>query len=48
MDGLADFSVHWNPVSQRWELQIDYHGFLFSKQVESQNVVPSTDIGRKR
>jgi hypothetical protein len=30
MDGLSDFSVHWNPVSQRWELQIDYHGFLLS------------------
>jgi hypothetical protein len=30
MDGLSDFSVHWNPVSQCWELQIDYRGFLFS------------------
>jgi DNA-directed RNA polymerase subunit RPC12/RpoP len=30
MQGLSDFSVEWNPRSARWELQVDYHGFLFA------------------
>jgi hypothetical protein len=29
MQGLSDFSLQWNPSSERWELQVDYHGFLF-------------------
>ena len=30
MQGLSDFAVDWNPNSSRWELQVDYHGFLFA------------------
>jgi DNA-directed RNA polymerase subunit RPC12/RpoP len=30
MQGLSDFSVQWNPDHARWELQLDYHGFLFA------------------
>jgi DNA-directed RNA polymerase subunit RPC12/RpoP len=29
MQGFSDFSVQWNPSSERWELLVDYHGFLF-------------------
>ena len=30
MRGLSDFGVHWNSHSARWELRVDYHGFLFA------------------
>jgi hypothetical protein len=30
MNGLSDFSVQWSQKRERWELRIDYHGFLFS------------------
>jgi len=30
MRGISDFSVEWNPQRGRWQLQIDYHGFLFA------------------
>jgi DNA-directed RNA polymerase subunit RPC12/RpoP len=30
MQGLSDFAAQWNPDSERWELQVDYHGFLFA------------------
>lgn len=28
--GVSDFALRWNGVQQRWDLQIDYHGFLFA------------------
>ena len=30
IQGISDFAVQWNPGSARWELQVDYHGFLFA------------------
>ena len=30
MNGLSDFRLQWHPKAKRWELQIDYHGFLFA------------------
>lgn len=30
MRGLSDFGVEWNSRSGRWELCVDYHGFLFA------------------
>jgi len=30
MQGLADFTVEWNLDSSRWELKVNYHGFLFA------------------
>lgn len=30
MRGLSDFSLRWSSRAQKWELQIDYHGFLFA------------------
>ena len=30
MGGISDFRVQWHPRSERWELHVDYHGFLFA------------------
>jgi DNA-directed RNA polymerase subunit RPC12/RpoP len=30
MHGLSDFTLEWNPDGARWELKVDYHGFLFA------------------
>jgi hypothetical protein len=29
-NGLSDFSVQWSQKRERWELGVDYHGFLFA------------------
>src|SRR5580704_3023902 len=28
--GVSDFVLRWSDAQQRWDLQIDYHGFLFA------------------
>jgi hypothetical protein len=28
--GVSDFSVQWNSKARRWQLQMDYHGYLFA------------------
>ena len=28
--GVSDFVLRWSDTQQRWDLQIDYHGFLFA------------------
>jgi transposase-like protein len=28
--GLSDFGMAWNPDAKRWELRINFHGFLFA------------------
>jgi len=28
--GVSDFALRWSDVQRRWDLQIDYHGFLFA------------------
>ncbi len=30
MRGLSDFTLQWSPDAQKWELQIDYHGYTFA------------------
>lgn len=30
MEALSDFTLEWSPRSARWELKVDYHGFLFA------------------
>ncbi len=28
--GVSDFSVRWHPDTGQWQLEVDYHGFLFA------------------
>ncbi len=28
--GLSDFSLHWSPTAQKWQLRIEYDGYLFA------------------